>query len=1112
MSDSTTNGLRQPEAEAELPRRFGGFTLLSRIAEGRRGDVYAALRPVEVDRFCSLKILPPWTSGRKEVVGPLRAEAPRVVKYGHPNVVPIFDVATVGDRQVFVSELTEGGSLDALLRALAARRETCPPTQAVFIAMEVAAAAAYLRRTLGRTPETARAPLRLVPRSVMLSVDGDVKLIFYGAALDQALAAVSPSPLRESGSVALGLIRATSPAADAQAVAVLLGQMLTGRLTASPMGNTPPPARMPKLPEALDQLVRSALAKDPAARPRDCEELRSSLAAVLRDLSPSGPPAIGEWVRSTLGAARGGDRAQLGELAKRADKLPAAGPAGDAGGKVITLTHMDDSGRISAAAPGSVSAAVVRGPSGAIPTGPTGDSRATTAPVDLGPGTVIPGTRYRILSKIGEGGMGSVYAAEHVDLEKKVAIKVLRADLAPDAETLQQFRQEARAASGIANIYICDVTDFGEISDGRVFFVMEYLDGVSLARVLRETPTLEAGRAIAILRQVAKALGAAHEKGIVHLDVKPDNVMLVHRGKRGDAVKVVDFGIAGLMHLSGEEQEIAGTPEYVAPERASGHGYDNRCDIYGLGVTAYEMLSGSVPFHGKNHLTTLTMQVKEQPEPLRRRAAAVPAELEAVVMNMLEKDPASRPQTMAAVEALLCEAQIAAGLTTPWDDLELPAVDEAWRLKLAKRMPAPGARGRKLMLAAATFVAVAAATIAILLGVRKPKIVVKEVRVEITNTQEAAPVAAALVEADKAARRQMYVDPADSSALHFIQTAELEASKIDLSRPSAGAAALRRAYASALAVIGNELLKAQLRDLAVVKFKEALLFEPDDADLAAKAELTPEERKNRTRVAPGTPPPPPPHADPAKDAATRVFVAAMDGRVSEARLALRTLAERDQGGVQAATLADGLRNLAGNDWSKNDLDRARPLYQLISELDPLDLEARDRAKPPAPVAPAPPVEVAPTPAPPPTPPVAAAPPRPKKRETADNDAAPRDPAASQKAAAAGQAALVRGRLSEAEEAFNRAIRADSTNPIAVGGLAEVAFEHARYAEALDYARRASRLAPQSPKYLVVLGDAYFKLLRYDEAQATYQKARALAPKDDGIKSRLERVQAKLGGQ
>src|SRR5207253_259239 len=149
-------------------------------------------------------------------------------------------------------------------------------------------------------------------------------------------------------------------------------------------------------------------------------------------------------------------------------------------------------------------------------------------------------------------------------------------------------------------------------------------DGTSLARVLKDTPAMDPARAIPILRQVAKALGAAHEKGIVHLDVKPDNVMLVKRDKRSDAVKVVDFGIAGLLHQSAEEQEIAGTPEYVAPERASGKGYDNRCDIYGLGITAYEMLAGSVPFHGKNHLTTLTMQVRDMPEPLRKRAPGVP--------------------------------------------------------------------------------------------------------------------------------------------------------------------------------------------------------------------------------------------------------------------------------------------------------------------------------------------------------------------------------------------------------------------------------------------------------------------------------------------------------
>src|SRR5260370_2332810 len=170
------------------------------------------------------------------------------------------------------------------------------------------------------------------------------------------------------------------------------------------------------------------------------------------------------------------------------------------------------------------------------------------AAVGLAPGKVVPGTRSRIVSKRGEGGMGSVYAAEHVDIERKVALKVLRADAAPDPETLQLFRQEARAASKIGSAYICDVTDFGEVPDGRVFFVMEYLEGESLGRVLRESTHVDPARTIAILRQVAKGLRAAHEKSIAHLDAKPHNIMLQRQGRRGDAVKLVDFGIAGLLN------------------------------------------------------------------------------------------------------------------------------------------------------------------------------------------------------------------------------------------------------------------------------------------------------------------------------------------------------------------------------------------------------------------------------------------------------------------------------------------------------------------------------------------------------------------------------------
>ena len=178
-----------------------------------------------------------------------------------------------------------------------------------------------------------------------------------------------------------------------------------------------------------------------------------------------------------------------------------------------------------------------------------------TSPLSLVPppagglpvGQLIPGYRYRILARIGEGGMGTVYSAEHVDLEKRVAIKVLRSDAGQTQKAVERLRDEARAASKIGSQYICDVTDFGQIPDGRVFFVMELLDGQSLGRALKTTPKMSVERALPILRQMCKAFGAAHDKGIVHLDVKPDNVMLVPRGKRTDAVKVVDFGVSALL-------------------------------------------------------------------------------------------------------------------------------------------------------------------------------------------------------------------------------------------------------------------------------------------------------------------------------------------------------------------------------------------------------------------------------------------------------------------------------------------------------------------------------------------------------------------------------------
>jgi tetratricopeptide (TPR) repeat protein/tRNA A-37 threonylcarbamoyl transferase component Bud32 len=722
-------------------------------------------------------------------------------------------------------------------------------------------------------------------------------------------------------------------------------------------------------------------------------------------------------------------------------------------------------------------------------------------------GEIIPGTQYRVLATLGRGGMGTVYSAEHVALEKRVALKLLRSEVGRAQSAVDRLRDEARAASRVGSEFICDVTDFGQTPDGRVFFVMEYLDGSSLGRVLRTAGPLPAARALPILRQIAKGLQAAHEKGIVHLDLKPDNVMLLARGRRGDQVKLVDFGLAKLLGEARRDDQVAGTPEYVSPERFLGAAYDHRADIYAMGVLAYETLTGRVPFRASSYLGTLTKHVEEPPPPLQNDPGQheIPPEIATVVMQMLEKEPSARPTSMAVVEAMLCEAQIAAGLRTAWDDLELPPVDDLWRKKLAGRMPSPWGPQKKALLGGALALALSGAAAAVYFGaLRTPEVVVRYV--EVTRTEEAEAVAAWLERAEAAARNQRYVKPASDSALTYILRAEAEHARLASGgvQKSKGAQRLRRMFASALVVVGDELVKANLGHLAVLKYRDALLFSPDDPALVASARLGQEEaRRLRERMRRATPAPPvEARAEEAKETAANAYLLAVKQyRFSEARVALRALASLDADGMERARLADTFRREADALWAAGDSGGARPLYQLTAELDPRDAEAgrRGQARAEAPPAKAPPAQ---------TELVASA--RPRKEPAPSGLAtAPSNPAASRAAVQAGREALARLSLAQAAAAFSRALEADPSNTAAIAGLAEVAFERSRYAEALDYARRAVAQSPQSTRYLLLLGDAHFKLLRFADAQKVYERALKQSPRDPLIQNRLNRVLARL---
>jgi len=264
---------------------------------------------------------------------------------------------------------------------------------------------------------------------------------------------------------------------------------------------------------------------------------------------------------------------------------------------------------------------------------------------------------YLVTQKLGEGGMGSVYLAEHPTIGKKVALKVLHAEFASNPEVAERFFTEAKAVNAIGHPNIVDIVDYGVIQavggrDRMVYFIMEFLAGVTLSQVIRAEAPMPPERSLTIAMQVADALAASHKSGIVHRDLKPDNIILITRGRERDFVKLLDFGIAKLTGGDGLSSHktrtglVLGTPAYMSPEQCEGKpNVDHRTDIYALGIVLYEMLVGRVPFIGEGYGDILVQHLTQRPvEPSRYRMMS--PHVEQVVMKALEKRPEMRYPTM----------------------------------------------------------------------------------------------------------------------------------------------------------------------------------------------------------------------------------------------------------------------------------------------------------------------------------------------------------------------------------------------------------------------------------------------------------------------------------
>ncbi|HEY6006581.1 MAG TPA: serine/threonine-protein kinase, partial [Anaeromyxobacter sp.] len=278
--------------------------------------------------------------------------------------------------------------------------------------------------------------------------------------------------------------------------------------------------------------------------------------------------------------------------------------------------------------------------------------------------------KYFIHQLLGHGGMGDVYKATHLTLDRPVVLKLLKKLFHSDPSLVQRFHREARAASRLNHPNSITIIDFGQTDDGTLFMAMEYLSGRSLERVVAEEHPLAESRVIHIVAQILAALGEAHALGIIHRDLKPANVMIEPRRDEPDFVKVLDFGIAKLNEPGSGGQGltqagiVCGTPGYMSPEQVRGEELDPRSDIYAVGVILYEMLTGVLPFESDTPMGLVTKHLVEDPPPLavRRPGTLVSPELEAVIMKALARDReqrfASSDEMRAAV--LACGAPAAA--------------------------------------------------------------------------------------------------------------------------------------------------------------------------------------------------------------------------------------------------------------------------------------------------------------------------------------------------------------------------------------------------------------------------------------------------------------------
>ena len=700
----------------EFPRRFGPYVLLKPLARGGMGALYLALSgPQESAKLCVIKTVLPHLAD-KEYLQRFRDEAKVVVRLSHGNLVPVFDSGQAGGEIYLAMDYVEGRDLRATWNRCAKKGIAFPVDVAAHLAREMARGL-YYAHNFGDIKLVHR---DVSPPNVLLSYSGEVKLTDFG------LASSTLKIEKTAPGIIYGKVSYMSPEqargekidgrTDLYATGIILWELLTGRQL-FPSGRAPgaakdqhtseellrrvrnpepvaPSKRAGRVPAELDRITLKALAPDLKERYGSCEELRHDLAKFLAQTSPATDATrVSKFLSELYDEDIAAERAERDQLIVKTREWytnkpavpptppppPPTGRTTKANGSPAKTAEPAREKSQAREEPDSderserpqretvlsipVQAGRVREKKHTLetaePSSPVDSNAAANSATVVGS---VVGGRYYVRRLIGEGGMGRVYEAEHIDIGKRVALKILHPAYSQTPDLVERLRREARAASKISHPNVVDVTDSGTTPDGAFFFVMEYLEGIELGELIYREGKLDVARSLHIGSQIARAIQAAHEVNVIHRDLKPENVLILTRDGQKDYVKVLDFGIA----KSGKDADIEnekdtngdlrrrltspgmtmGTPEYMAPEQAAGRPADPRSDVYAVGGLVYEMLSGKPPYEGQNFMEILHKKATSMPASLTGMRDDVPPELEKIVMRAMARDADDRQRSM----------------------------------------------------------------------------------------------------------------------------------------------------------------------------------------------------------------------------------------------------------------------------------------------------------------------------------------------------------------------------------------------------------------------------------------------------------------------------------